>query len=88
LPLAAVANACGLSLVQFAKAFRKTVGIPPHRWVMQQRVSLAKTLLRNGPMPLSEVALACGFSDQSHFTRYFSASVGISPGAWRRTVRE
>ncbi|HEY3720615.1 MAG TPA: AraC family transcriptional regulator [Roseiarcus sp.] len=85
-PLAAVASECGLSLSQFSKAFRKAVGVPPHRWVIQQRIALAKTLLRNGPMPLSEVGLACGFSDQSHFTRYFSALVGISPGVWRRSV--
>lgn len=86
MPLAALASECGLSLVQFSKAFRKTVGIPPHRWVIQQRIILAKTLLRDSPTPLSEVALACGFSDQSHFTRYFSALVGISPGAWRLSV--
>jgi AraC family transcriptional regulator len=88
IPIGAVASQCGLSLSQFRRAFRKAVGVPPHRWVIQQRIALAKTLIRNGPMPLSEVALACGFSDQSHFTRYFSASVGLSPGVWRRSVRE
>jgi len=86
-PLAAVASECGLSLSQFSRAFRKAVGIPPYRWVIQQRITLAKSLLRNDPMPLSEVALACGFSDQSHFTRYFSALVGMSPGVWRRSVQ-
>ena len=86
-PLAAVASECGLSLSQFSRAFRKAVGIPPYRWVIQQRIALAKSLLRNDPMPLSEVALACGFSDQSHFTRYFSALVGMSPGVWRRSVQ-
>src|SRR5271170_8472624 len=40
----------------------------------------------HAPTPLSEVALACGFSDQSHFTRYFSALVGINPRVWRRSV--
>ncbi|MGE3226736.1 MAG: helix-turn-helix domain-containing protein [Parvibaculaceae bacterium] len=87
-PLAVVAGECGLSLSQFSRAFRKSVGGPPHRWVMRQRIALAKTLLREGSMPLSQVALECGFSDQSHFTRHFSASVGISPGAWRRHVRK
>jgi len=86
-PLAVVARECGLSLSQFSKAFRRAVGVPPHRWVIQQRIALAKTLLRDGAAPLSEVALACGFSDQSHFTRYFSAWVGVSPGVWRRSVQ-
>src|SRR5271169_6871111 len=74
------------AIPQFSRAFRKAVGIPPHRWVIQERITLAKTLLRNAPTPLSEVALACGFSDQSHFTRYFSALVGINPRVWRRSV--
>jgi AraC family transcriptional regulator len=86
-PLATIASECGLSLVQFSKAFRKTTGVPPHRWVIQQRIALAKTLLRESSAALSEVALACGFSDQSHFTRYFSALVGVSPGVWRLSVR-
>ncbi len=87
LPLAAVAQECGLSPTHFSRAFRKTVGAPPHRWVIQQRIVLAKTLLREGGMPLADVALTCGFSDQSHFTRFFSSSVGFSPGAWRRAVQ-
>jgi AraC-like DNA-binding protein len=41
--------------------------------------------LRSRQLPLSVVALTCGFSDQSHFTRVFSRIVGTSPGAWRRT---
>jgi AraC family transcriptional regulator len=86
-PLSELARECGLSLTSFSKAFRKTVGIPPHRWVIQQRIELAKTMLRGGSMSLSEIALECGFSDQSHFTRFFTATVGASPGFWRQTVR-
>jgi hypothetical protein len=54
----------------------------------RQRIALAKSLLRDDHMSLAEVALACGFSDQSHFTRCFSASVGMSPGMWRQSVRQ
>ena len=85
-PLAVVATECDLSLSQFSRAFRKSVGAPPHRWVMQQRIALAKSMLRDDLTPLSQIALECGFSDQSHFTRCFSALVGLSPGAWRRSV--
>jgi AraC-like DNA-binding protein len=87
-PLRAVADACGLSLSQFSRAFRKSVGVPPYRWAMQQRIALAKALLREDTLALSQMALKCGFSDQSHFTRSFSSMVGVSPGAWRRAVRE
>jgi AraC-like DNA-binding protein len=86
LPLAMLARECGLSLTHFSKAFRKSVGVPPHKWLTHQRIELAKRLLRESPMSLAEVALACGFSNQSHFTRSFSAIVGTSPGMWRRTV--
>jgi AraC family transcriptional regulator len=87
-PLRDVARECGLSLVSFSRAFRKTVGIPPHRWVIQQRIELAKTMLLGGSMSLAEVAFECGFSDQSHFTRFFTGAVGVSPGFWRQTVRK
>jgi len=86
-PLASVASECGLSASQFSKAFRKSVGVPPHRWMVQQRVSLAKSLLRHGDLTLAQIALACGFSDQSHFTQCFSAWTGFSPGVWRRSIQ-
>jgi|SRR5579871_2606253 len=87
-PLADVASECGLSASQFGKAFRKSVGMPPHKWMVRQRVSLAKSLLRQGEMTLAQIALACGFSDQSHFTQCFSAWTGLSPGVWRRSIRQ
>ncbi len=87
LPLAVLAKECGLSMSRFSKAFRRSVGSPPHKWFIQQRITLAKTLLRTGTMSLTDVASSCGFADQSHFTRYFSAAVGVSPGLWRRAVR-
>jgi AraC family transcriptional regulator len=86
LSLAALAGECGLSASQFSKAFRKNVGMPPHKWMVQQRLALAKTLLCNESMTLTDIALACGFSDQSHFTRCFSAWADMSPGVWRRSV--
>lgn len=49
-----------------------------------RRCELAKELLRSSPLSLAEIALACGFADQSHFTRAFARLVGMTPGAWRR----
>ncbi len=87
LPLALLAGECGLSPSHFARAFRRSFGLPPHRWLVERRIDRAKTLLAETSLPLAEVAPACGFADQSHFTRVFSARVGITPGAWRRTFR-
>ena len=70
----------------FARAFKQSVGTPPHRWLLLQRVLRAKSLLRDADRPLADIAIACGFADQSHFTRVFTHIVGTSPGAWRKQV--
>lgn len=88
LRLVDLARECGLSASQFSRAFRRTTGMPPHRWMVQQRIDLAKTLLSQTDTSLAEIALTSGFSDQSHFTRCFSAWTGASPGLWRRSVRD
>lgn len=79
-----LAAECNLSVRHFTRAFRQSTGLPPHRWLLQHRVECAKKLLRQPTLPLADVALSCGFCDQSHFTRVFSAVAGVSPGAWRR----
>ena len=83
-PLGQVAEECGLSVRHLARAFRQSTGVPPHRWLLDRRVERAKELLPNSKLTLSDVALACGFGDQSHFTRTFTAAVRLSPGVWRR----
>lgn len=81
------AGACGLSRSYFARAFKQSVGTPPHRWLLLQRVLRAKALLRDADRSLADVATACGFADQSHFTRVFTSIVQASPGAWRKQVQ-
>jgi AraC family transcriptional regulator len=83
-PLHDIASACGLSVSHFSRAFRISIGLSPHAWLLQMRVEAAKAMLRRRESPLSLIALACGFADQSHFTRIFARRVGLSPGAWRR----
>ncbi|WP_345774973.1 helix-turn-helix transcriptional regulator [Sinorhizobium sp. K101] len=56
-----------------------------YRWLLRERITRARTLLLESDAALSEVAISCGFSDQSHFTRVFSSIVGTTPGAWRRS---
>jgi AraC family transcriptional regulator len=82
--LASLASACRLSASHFSLAFRQTVGYPPHQWQMRQRVEHAKHLLVSSCQPISDIALAVGFADQSHLTRVFSQLVKTSPAAWRR----
>jgi AraC family transcriptional regulator len=79
-----VAQECGLSASHFARAFHRSVGAAPHQWLLTHRIEAAKQKLRDRRLSLSEVALACGFADQSHLTRSFTRFVGVSPGAWRR----
>jgi len=59
-------------------------GLSPHRWLMKRRAERARELLFNRGLSLTEIALTCGFADQSHFTRVFTAVFGTSPEAWRR----
>lgn len=79
-----LATACGLSISQFSLAFRQSVGCPPHRWLLMQRVERAMHLMATSDKSLSEIAVEVGFADQSHLTRVFSRRVETSPGAWRR----
>lgn len=83
IPLTRVAEECGISTRHLARAFRQSTGVSPHRWLTNYRIEYAKALLRSGRLTLSQIGLASGFADQSHFTRVFTANVGISPGAWR-----
>jgi len=63
--------------------YKVSTGTPPHRWLMDQRIAESKRLLVGPSLPLIDIAIKCGFSDQSHFTRAFSARVGTAPGRWR-----
>jgi AraC family transcriptional regulator len=82
-----LARQCGLSASHFARAFRQTVGMPPHQWLTERRLQRARELLQGTELDLGAVAAACGFGDQSHLTRVFTRKVGLSPGRWRRHAR-
>jgi len=82
-----LADECGLSVSHFVRAFRKSTGLPPHQWQLRLRIERATTLMMKSEMPLSQVALDCGFADQSHFTRVFARAIGATPSAWRKANR-
>lgn len=85
--IADVAAECGLSRSYFIKAFKETTGKTPHQWHLDHRVEQVKELLTREDLPIAEIAVICGFADQSHLTRVFGSATGMPPGAWRREYR-
>jgi AraC-like DNA-binding protein len=73
-----------LNPCHFGRAFRNSFGVPPHEYVIRRRVERAQGLMLSTGASLSQVALDCGLSDQSHLSRLFRRVVGESPRAWRR----
>lgn len=82
LSLAELAQTVGLSTFHAARLFTRETGLAPHAWRNQMRVNRALEALRAG-VPVTDVAAASGFTDQSHFTRHFKKTFGVSPGRWR-----
>lgn len=83
LAIGELASIVQMSPSHFTRSFHRSVGVTPHRYVIQNRVMRARELLATTNLPLTEIALTTGFSDQSHFSRRFHESVGIPPGAFR-----
>jgi AraC-like DNA-binding protein len=77
-----LAQVAGLSPYHLVRIFRRATGLPPHAYLLQARVTRAKTLLARGWPPV-RVAHATGFADQSHFTRGFARIVGVTPGRFQ-----
>jgi AraC-like DNA-binding protein len=72
----------GMSRYHLLRLFKQTAGLPPHAWRNQRRIHRARRLLSAG-MPIADVALDSGFSDQSHFSRKFKPIVGTTPRRYR-----
>jgi AraC-like DNA-binding protein len=75
-----------LSPFYLNRTFGRELGIPPHAYQIQVRISRAKALLRQR-MPIADVAFRTGFSDQSHFTRFFKKNVGVTPGEFHPEIK-
>ena len=83
LSLCELAAAAGISREQLVRSFHKSVGMPPHKYLLHVRVEKAKTLLESGSS-VTAVAFEVGFYDQSHLTRWFKRFVGTTPAAYAR----
>ena len=86
LTLGELARLANLSEYHFAHMFSLSFAMPPHRYVLLRRLTRARELLTRTRLPLSEIALSCGFSSASHFSNRFRTSMGATPGDYRAAL--
>ncbi|MEM7641848.1 MAG: helix-turn-helix transcriptional regulator, partial [Pseudomonadota bacterium] len=65
----------------------QATGLSPHQFLLRRRIARAKDMLRTSVMPLAEIAVATGFSSQSHMTDVFRQKVGTTPGKYRAEIK-
>ncbi|MNJ99186.1 HTH-type transcriptional activator RhaS [compost metagenome] len=84
--VAGLAALIGLGRTSFFERFTITANMTPNQYLQTLRIEKAKELMRDPQFTLLDIAFACGYSDQSHLTRFFKRFVGVSPGQYRRDV--
>jgi AraC family transcriptional regulator len=77
-----------LSTAYFCRAFKRTFGETPHSYIVRRRLDKAETLMLTSDLPLSHIAVRCGFTDQAHLCKLFRQQYAQSPAAWRRQRTE
>ena len=85
LRLASLASVAAMSVYHFARRFKETVGMSPHAYVLSRRLDRAQQMLRRRDRSLADIAVACGFSSQAHFTTAFRSAFGATPDKYRRS---
>ena len=85
LGLSEIADAAGLSVSYFKTQFRKSLGMPPHQYLIRRRVERAAMQLRKGNMPIGQIALENGFCHQSHLALHTRRVLGLTPQELRNT---
>jgi len=86
LSLPELAGLVGLNADYFARAFKQTTGISPHRYVLLKRIDRACAMLRDARISIAEISLRSGFASQSAFTTAFGRVRGITPSVYRRAL--
>ena len=76
-----------LSKAHFSRSFKHAFGESPHAFVVRRRLEIATQYMLQTDVPLSDIALRCGFADHAHFSKHFRQVNGLNPSAWRRTAR-
>jgi AraC family transcriptional regulator len=72
-----------ISPCYFSRLFKQSMQVPPHQYIIRQRVELAKRLIRKSDFAIADISVLCGFSHQSHLNRHFKRIVGVSPNNFR-----
>ncbi len=88
LAVADIAAKLDMPLARFSRAFKNSVGVGPYGWHLRRRVVRSAALLYDEELSLADIASECGFTDQSHYTKAFRRVLGVTPGRWRRKMRE
>jgi AraC family transcriptional regulator len=83
LTLASIAQIAGISPFYFCREFKRSVGVTPHQYVMQQRIETAKVLLQSDVLSITEIGAQLQFPTPSHFAATFKRMVGMTPTAFR-----
>jgi AraC family transcriptional regulator len=86
LTIGELADLCSLSPFHFARAFRRSVGKPPHAFVTERRIAAAERLIRGTDASITQIALEVGYGAASHFARAFRQAKGVSPSGLRRRL--
>ena len=84
--LATLAQMVGLSRYHFCRAFKQSLGMPPHRYCSARRIERAKILLADSTRSVTEIGMAVGFTETSSFTTAFHKAIGLTPTTYRRTL--
>jgi AraC family transcriptional regulator len=82
--LATLAELANLSLYHFARAFKLSFGVPPHRYHMARRMDRARNLLQGSALSVTQIGIQIGFRDTSSFTRAYRKFAGVAPSQYRR----
>jgi AraC family transcriptional regulator len=77
----------GLSNYHFARAFKASTGLPPHRYLVQLRIDRARILLETTNLPITEIAAQVGYDDPGYLSRLFRRQFGTTPAKYRRDLR-
>jgi AraC family transcriptional regulator len=86
LSLQALAEIAGMNYYYFARLFKQSMGLSPHRYILKQRIERAKELLRISGMTVLEASVRTGFVDQAHFAKVFRRVVGVRPTQYRAHI--
>jgi AraC-like DNA-binding protein len=82
-----LAKIAGLSPFHFSREFQKALGLPPHAYLTQRRLAVARDLIAQGAMPLAAIAKATGFMTPSHFSNVFRREMGMTPSSYGKRLR-